>query len=80
MNIIKQYLKHFIDKAFFAFISIKNWVFLSVFVVSSILTYLEKIDGNNFSIIIGILVPTIVAGREISKKNVVDIIKDKIEG
>lgn len=79
-EILKQYLQHGIDKLFFTLISIKNWVFLSVFTVSSWLTYLEKIDGTNFAIIVGILVPTIVAGREISKKNIVDIIKDKIEG
>ena len=76
---MKSYLLKAIEKLFYLSISFKVHLFLIVFITTSFLAYYEKIDGNSYSVVVGVLIPAVVAGREISKKNIIDTIKEKIE-
>jgi hypothetical protein len=67
MNILKQYLKHFIDKMFFLSISFKTHTFITITGVTSWLTYERAISGDNYAFVMSALITTTLAAREYSK-------------
>lgn len=72
---MKEYYLKAIEKLFYTLISFKNWVFIAIFISSTWLTYTEKIDGNNYAAIIGIIAPTVLISREYSKKKFKELIE-----
>lgn len=67
MEILKQYSKHFIDKMFFLSISFKVQSFLLITGITSWLTALGYIDGNNYALVMSTLITTVLISREYSK-------------
>jgi hypothetical protein len=72
---MKSYILKALEKLFYTLISFKNWVFLGVFISSTWLCYMEKIDGSNYSTIIGIITPTVLISREYSKNKFKELIE-----
>lgn len=67
MNSIKDYLKHGFDKLFFTLISFKNQAFIAILIITTWLTYIGCLTGDNFTTIISVITPVTYFGREYAK-------------
>lgn len=76
MNILKEYILKAIEKLFYIAISWKNIVFISIFITSTWLLYIDKLDGSNYTTILGIITPTVLVSREYSKRKFREIIEN----
>jgi hypothetical protein len=71
---MKEYLNKALEKLFYTLISFKNWVFISIFITSTWLTYIDKIDGGDYTVIISIITPSVIVSREFAKKQFTELI------
>jgi len=75
MDKIKEYALKALEKLFYTLISFKNWVFISLFITSTWLTYIDKIDGGDYTVIISIIAPSVIVSREFAKSKFKELIE-----